>query len=93
MIPYLDILTIIASINKTNPEEDKEGLKKILIDFDEGLKNLEGSDEYGPKEYLLEEYRKIRIELVDWVNHNVVVNFHVLLESWIFKLKKLKINY
>jgi len=60
LIPYLDILTIIASINKTNPEEDKEGLKKILIDFDEGLKNLEGSDEYGPLEYLLEAYRQIR---------------------------------
>ena len=51
-------------MNKNNPE-DKEELKKKLIDFDERLKNLEGSDEYGPKEYLLEEYRKIRIELVD----------------------------
>ena len=64
MIPYLDALLFTAIMNKNNPE-DKEELKKKLIDFDERLKNLEGSDEYGPKEYLLEEYRKIRIELVD----------------------------
>jgi len=63
LIPYLDALSITAISDKKIPEE-KEEFKKKLIDFDERLKSLEGSDEYGPKEYLLEKYRKIRITLV-----------------------------
>lgn len=59
---YMATITIVAGIFKSNPAA-KEALKKVQIDFDEGLKILEGSDDDGPTKLLLEEYRQIRTKL------------------------------
>lgn len=61
---YMATITIISGIFKSN-SAGKSALEKIKIDFDEGLKILEGSIDDGPTKLLFSEYKQIRDKLFD----------------------------
>lgn len=63
-------ITVIASIFKSNPAA-KDALEKAKVDFDKGLKILEGSDNDGPTKLLYEEYKSIRENIFNWVYINI----------------------
>ncbi|KAL4461895.1 hypothetical protein ABPG72_003915 [Tetrahymena utriculariae] len=59
---YMATITIVAGILKSNPAA-KKLLEQVKVEYDEGLKILEGSDEDGPTKILLEEYKQIKSQL------------------------------
>lgn len=61
---YMATITIIAGVFKSNPNM-KSALAKVQLDFDKGLKLLEGSDDDGPTKVLFEEYKQIRKQLFE----------------------------
>ncbi|KAL4443089.1 hypothetical protein ABPG74_002156 [Tetrahymena malaccensis] len=59
---YMATITIVAGILKSNPAA-KQLLEQVKVEYDEGLKILEGSDEDGPTKILLNEYKQMRSQL------------------------------